>query len=116
MGCLQGADKAVKTDLNNTKKIAKTLLNIFKKEKQRIVFWNDPEGEFAHVIHELELEDVKILRLDEYPPLEIKILLEIKDRTNCYLLYDPKSEPLPEDDWLLDICLYSHTLLLFQRP
>ena len=96
-------------DAANTRHITEALLHLFRDEGQRIVFWNDPEGEFADTLKELDLGDVKILHLDEHSPLELKILLEIQDKTGAYLLYDPNPELSPEDDWLLDIRLYSRT-------
>ena len=51
---------------------------IFDKEKHRIVFWYDGGQEFAGTLPELGMEDINVLRLDEYSPLEIKICLEIQ--------------------------------------
>jgi len=93
----------------STKHIKEALFQFFHDDGHRIVFWNDPEGEFTDTLKELDLGDVKLIRLDEYAPLEIKILLELQDKTGAYLLYDPNPEPAPEDDWLLDIRLYSRT-------
>ncbi|MEA2083545.1 MAG: hypothetical protein U9O82_04755 [Thermodesulfobacteriota bacterium] len=46
--------------------------------------------------------------MDETAALEVKIRLELADTGNRYLLYSPGPEPAHEDDWLLDIRLYSH--------
>ncbi len=49
------------------------------------------------------------LRLDEVGALEVKIRLEREEPTAKFLLYSPTEEPDYEDDWLLDIRLYSRS-------
>jgi uncharacterized protein (TIGR02687 family) len=93
----------------DNKQIKEALHDIFDKEKHRIVFWYDGEREFAETLPELGMDGVNVLRLDEYSPLEIKIRLEIEDADSRYLLYAPHHEPAAEDDWLIDIRLYSRT-------
>jgi uncharacterized protein (TIGR02687 family) len=83
------------------------LRRIFSEPAVRIVFWNDPEREFGETLSELSLESVSIVRLDEAAPLETKIRLERDDPAGRYLLYSPAEEPPFENDWLLDIRLYS---------
>ena len=92
----------------NIKQITDSLNKIYQEENKRIVFWYDTEGEFGEVLPSLELVDVSIIRLDETAALEVKIMLELADTGNRYLLYSPGPEPAHEDDWLLDIRLYSH--------
>jgi hypothetical protein len=89
-----------------TARVASTLIEIFA-EQSRVVFWQDPSGEFREILAELDLGDVEILRLDERPALEVKIRLEQEDPTGRYLLYAPFDPPSPERDWLLDMRLYS---------
>ncbi|MFP4533976.1 MAG: BREX-1 system phosphatase PglZ type A [Desulfobacterales bacterium] len=93
----------------DTKQITEALGDIFDREKHRIVFWYDGEREFEEALPELGMEDVCVLRLDECSPLETKIRLEIEDTSGRYLLYAPHEEPAPENDWLIDIRLYSRT-------
>ena len=50
-----------------------------------------------------------ILRLDEIGALETKIRTRTTDTVGKYLLYSPAEEPDYEDDWLLDIRLYSRS-------
>ncbi len=83
------------------------LEHIYATEKRRIVFWYDPEGEFAQDIDRFELQGVTLLRLDSMPALEVKARLEIEDGTGRYLLYAPYAQPDNQDNWLLDIQLYS---------
>ena len=89
--------------------IESALARLFDDEQHRIVFWNDPEGEFADALAELALDGVQVLRLDELCELEVKIRLERDDPQGRYLLYAPTEEPELADDWLLDIRLYSHS-------
>ena len=91
----------------DTKQINDALDRIFHEEGQRIVFWNDPEKEFQNILPYLMLDNVNVLRLNEIGAMEVKIRLERDDPAGKYLLYSPAEEPNFEDDWLLDIRLYS---------
>ncbi|AWI80387.1 TIGR02687 family protein [Parazoarcus communis] len=71
---------------------------------QRVLFWDDPEGEFSTWVDTLELDDVRILRLDRTPALQIKLDVERAPRDR-WLLYSPVAEPEPGKDWLLDLRL-----------
>lgn len=73
-----------------------------------MVFWYDPEREFEGALASLGLEEVCILRLDEIGSLALKVKLELEDPAGKYLIYAPFAEPDKENDWLLDIKLYSH--------
>ena len=92
------------SDLNQ---IHTALERLFNEEGQRIVFWNDPEQEFQNTLPFVLLEGVTTIRLDEVGALEAKIRLEREDPNSKFLLYAPTEEPDYEDDWLLDIRLYS---------
>jgi len=95
--------------MDNTK-IEEALARLFDEEGQRIVFWNDPDLEFAITLSLLNLpEGVSILRLDQIGALEAKIQIEQIDPEGRYLLYSSSEEPEYEADWLLDIRLYSHS-------
>jgi uncharacterized protein (TIGR02687 family) len=94
------------SDLNQ---IHTALERLFNEEGQRIVFWNDPEKEFQNVLPFIMLDGVTTLRLDEVGALETKIRLEREEPTGKFLLYAPAEEPDYEDDWLLDIRLYSRS-------
>lgn len=93
----------------DNKQIETALNRIFHEENERIVFWNDPEREFQHEVPFLNLGDVNLVRLDETGALELKCVLERGDPAGRYLLYSPAEEPDYEDDWLLDIRLYSRS-------
>ncbi len=93
----------------DTKQINDALDRIFHQEEARIVFWNDPEREFLNVLPFLLLDGVTTLRLDQEAALGVKIRLERDDPAGKYLLYSPSEEPDYENDWLLDIRLYSRS-------
>lgn len=94
------------SDLNQ---IHAALERLFNEEGQRIVFWNDPDREFLNTLPFLMLDDVITLRLDEVGALEAKIRLERQEPNGRFLLYAPTEEPDYEDDWLLDIRLYTRS-------
>jgi len=76
--------------------------------KRRIVFWHDEDGEFSDGIDELDLFGVSVVKLTGSNNFAIKKLLSADDLTGDYLVYDPLSyEKDQQDDWLLDIKLYS---------
>jgi len=75
--------------------------------EQRLVFWYDPDAAFLELLPELDLPDVTLLRLDEQPALGVKVRLELEDPQGKYLLYAPSALPDLDEDWLLDIRLYS---------
>jgi hypothetical protein len=87
-----------------------TALNrLFHDQGKRIVFWNDPQREFEDTLAALAVPDIKVVRLDQDGALAVKIRVEREDPTGRYLIYAPTPEPDYDDDWLLDIRLYSHT-------
>jgi uncharacterized protein (TIGR02687 family) len=92
----------------NEDQLKEGLLNAFEKEKQRLVFWYDPAGDFQEEIARLVLPDVQILNMRDESTFATKLKLEIEDTTSKYLLYFPHDEPEYDKDWLLDIKLYSH--------
>lgn len=74
---------------------------------RRIIFWQDPEGEFAQMVDELSLDGVKLLKLTGTNNFAAKMLLSETDQESNYLVYNPLSYADIRDDWLLDIELYS---------
>lgn len=93
----------------DNKKIIDALARCFQEEGYRIVFWNDPEKEFQAILPALNLDGVNIIQINEPGALEVKIRVEREDPTGRYLLYSPSEEPDYENDWLLDIRLYSRS-------
>ena len=89
--------------------ITDALDRVFNDEQVRIVFWNDPDGEFVESLPDIALAGVEVLKLDEVGALEVKVRIEQDDPTGRYLLYSPAEEPDYEDDWLLDMRLYGRS-------
>ena len=89
--------------------ITDALDQVFNEEQVRVVFWNDPDGEFVESLADIELEGVEVLKLDEVGALEAKVRIEQEDPAGRYLLYSPAEEPDYEDDWLLDMRLYGRS-------
>ena len=95
--------------LMDVAQITDALDQVFNDEQVRIVFWNDPDGEFVESLADIELEGVEVLKLDEVGALEAKVRIEQEDPAGRYLLYSPAEEPDYEDDWLLDMRLYGRS-------
>ena len=89
--------------------ITGALESVFNDEHVRVVFWNDPDGEFIESLPVIALEGVEVLDLDSVGALEAKVRIELDDPTGRYLLYAPAEEPDYENDWLLDMRLYSRS-------
>ncbi len=75
--------------------------------KRRIIFWYDEDGEFRDKLDEVTLNNAKLVALTGTNNFAVKKLLAVDDTRNNYLVYCPLSYEKPEDDWLLDIELYS---------
>ena len=75
--------------------------------KRRIVFWYDEDKEFEEQIEEVSLTNAKVIVLTGSNNFEVKKLLGADDLTSNYLVYCPLSYEKPDDNWLIDIELYS---------
>ena len=75
--------------------------------KRRIIFWQDPDGEFSDLVDELCLDGVKTLKLTGKNNFAAKMFLSETDTDSNYLVYNPISYSDIRDNWLLDIELYS---------
>jgi uncharacterized protein (TIGR02687 family) len=91
----------------NTVQITETLEKLF--ADNRIIFWNDSDGEFTESLAELVPAGTEILRPDETGALAAKIKIELEKPEQKFLVYAPASQPEPEKDWLYDIRRYSRT-------
>ena len=90
--------------------VSQALCLKFIEDDERLVFWHDPNGEFTDYFEgglPSELEAVTVRNLAKHGGLSTKLLLEREDTTGKYLLYSAGKLPPPEEDWLLDIRLYS---------
>ncbi len=96
----------------NLGEIQQVLTNIYQSEptqgkNRHIVFWYDEESEFVDDIDELELDNVKVLKISANNSFFIKYQLEKADIHSHYLLYCAGQRPSPRNNALLDIEKYS---------
>ena len=83
------------------------LQHAFFTDRHRIVFWYDAPGHFVDSLSDLALEGVQVINMAGESTLGVKLRLELEEPEMPTLLYFPSAEPAPEEDWLLDIKLYS---------
>ena len=75
--------------------------------KRRIIVWHDDDREFIDKLDEITLDNAKLLELTGSNFFHAKKLLCVDDTDSNYLLYMPLAFESQEDNWLLDIELYS---------
>ena len=92
----------VMADLN--KKFAQPLPMYY---KRRIIFWLDESREYAEKLDDFTLENAKLVKLTGSNLFAVKKLLNHDDPYSNYLIYSPVSYEKLEDNWLLDVQLYS---------
>ena len=68
--------------------------------KRRIIFWQDPDGEFSGQVDEVCPEGVRLLKLTGTNNFAAKMLLSETDTENDYLVYNPVSYSDIRDNWL----------------
>lgn len=95
------ADKVIQ-DLN--RRFAAPLPEFY---QRRIIFWYDEDQEFADKLDEIVLENARMVVLTGSNAFAVKKLLNHDDLTSNYLVYSPVSYDRQDDNWLLDIELYS---------
>lgn len=92
----------------NTTRIQNILQTLFQDSarwshpERRVVFWYDPDQQFASSFNELQLSGVEKLQLAD-TPFTVKHRLLTLQPTQAFLLYAPFPEPAPQENWLLDI-------------
>lgn len=96
----------------NLNEIKKVLEENFNKDftdgkKRHIIFWYDEESEFVDEIDELDVENAKLLKLNNSNSFAVKYKLEKEDINSNYLIYANMPKPSPRENWLLDILKYS---------
>ena len=74
--------------------------------QRRIIFWYDEDKEFQDKLDEVVLENAKVIALTGNMRFSKK-LLSVDDLTTNYLVYSPCVYNRPDDNWLLDVELYS---------
>ncbi len=75
--------------------------------KRRIVFWYDEDREFEDQIDEMDLGDVKVAKLTGSNTYAVKKLLCEENTSSNYLVYDPRSFMRDDDNWLINVQIYS---------
>ncbi len=75
--------------------------------KRRIIFWYDEDRGFEDKVEDLALDNARVLVLTGCNNFEAKKLLTVDDTTSNYLVYCPLRYEKPEDNWLINIELYS---------
>ena len=91
----------------NLKQITDKLNNEFTGDVRKLVFWYDSGAEFSEDVDTLELENAKVLHLEEDNQFYIKYFLECEDTETNYLVYAPFSKPAIRDNHLEDTIRYS---------
>ena len=79
--------------------------------KRHIIFWYDEEGDFLDIFERLELSGVKLWQLTETNRFISKYTIEVSDPNSHYLIYAASAKPEDQDNWLLDMLLYSRTFI-----
>ena len=75
--------------------------------KRRIVFWYDEDQEFEDFLDDISLDGVKVVALTGSNTFAVKKLLCEEDTTSNYLVYDPRPIIKEDDNWLINVQLYS---------
>ena len=75
--------------------------------QRRIIFWYDEDKEFEDKLDEVVLEHAKVIALTGNNAFSVKKLLSVDDLTTNYLVYSPCVYDRLDDNWLLDVELYS---------
>jgi len=96
----------------NFTEIKKVLQGIYSKDlvdgkKRHIVFWYDEESEFVNDMDELQLENVKLMKLTGRNYFAVTQQVEKLDTTSHYLIYHNGPKPLPKQNPLFDMLAYS---------
>lgn len=75
--------------------------------KRRIIFWFDEDREFEDKLDGVELQNARLVQLTGSNSFAIKKLLGQDEPYTNFVVYSPVSYPRLEDNWLLDVQLYS---------
>lgn len=85
----------------------KEIERIFAKaEGREVVFWYDAPGNFKEDVTEDIFDFCRLLICDRNE-FEIKKAIEHDDLTSNFLVYIPEERPADQENWLLDVLLYS---------
>ena len=74
---------------------------------RRIIVWRDEDGEFAETVNEIKLENARRLVMQPDHMFELRRQIEVDYAQENLLLYCPLRFDTPQENWLLDVFLYS---------
>ena len=74
---------------------------------RRIIVWRDEDGEFAETVNEIKLENARLLVMQPDHMFELRRQIEVDYARENLLLYCPLRFDTPQENWLLDVFLYS---------
>lgn len=75
--------------------------------KRRIIFWHDDDREFEDKLDEIQLDNATVVILTGSNNFTVKKLLTVDEKTSNFLVYSPLSYSKPDDNWIINIELYS---------
>ncbi len=75
--------------------------------KRRIIVWFDEDQEFSDQLDDIQIPDVEIIRLTGTNQFAVKKLIAVDEPAKNFLIYKPYQDTKPEDNWLMDVELYS---------
>ncbi len=75
--------------------------------RRRIIVWQDETGEFAETVAEMQLDNARILIMQKNAMFELRRQIEVDYANENLLIYCPMTFEKPQDNWLLDVFLYS---------
>ncbi len=73
--------------------------------ERRVIFWDDPQREFEHLLDSLNLENAILVKLTGRNLFAVKKLICFDEPTQNFLVYNPITYQKPDDDWLLNVRL-----------
>mgnify|MGYP000853075099 FL=1 len=91
-------------------------INKFETKPTRIVFWVDKAGEFKDTVDDLNLGEIKILKMNGYNSFKIKYMLEHEDSESRYLIYVPYEVPNDSKNILADTMHYCEPPFCADKP
>ena len=75
--------------------------------RRRILVWRDEAGEFAETVKELQLDNARVLTMEKDGMFQLRRQIEVDYAEENLLIYCPLTFEKPQDNWLLDVFLYS---------
>lgn len=74
-------------------------------EHSRIVIWYDDDASYADNIP--VIDGITVLNLDEMSVLKARVIFDINQPEQKFLLYSANPQPSDQENWLLDVTLYA---------